>query len=333
MESTSKNLTENLPDVNQKLSLEQVASEVLSLFPGSTLVDTFEENDVDDYETEGSSARSSIFDSEQEVVDVENAVSPDRDETYILRRFKEYCDKLKESGVILENEIEKACYYISRFDESRYSRSGQRRIEKKIKRCLGRYFAHASSLLTLTFDPGRISRVEAWNIVNKEKRRFMDTLNAYRKRDGKKKRLSYLWTLEKMPNGFPHAHIVFPGLRWVAPKEWIRECWGYGRTDVGFKDNIGVASYICKYLTKFGLDESMMSFMKFFSLRLYGLSKEFSYKKLEKKEGWSIRKVEDLLGNWRVWVGMFASGAVLMNERAGQGWSIRGSPGVLQLET
>ena len=242
----------------------------------------------------------------------------------IVGSLDEYIEKLGEFFVTMVNTVKKTGYPLSRLDQSRYSRRGQKRIAKKIKDSLGHYYFKSSVMVTPTFDPKKIPVCDAWRCIGEEVRRLMNTLNAYRERHGFKRRLSYLVVLEIMANGYPHPHIVFPGLKYLVDHKILVRMWKYGTIDVEFLGGVGIASYACKYISKFGLNKVQMAMMRFFKLRLYHLSRHFKYQGVVKDPGWSIYMYEDQDGRLHPWVGSFESYLSIKREYSEMGYSMSG---------
>ena len=130
--------------------------------------------------------------------------------------------------------------------KSRYFKDGRIHMSSKIRRRLGKYEKVPGLMQTLTYDPKRASKREAWASFGKDTRRFLNGVNQYRKRRGWR-RLHYLWVVEVQPStGYPHVHIFFPNLRWVAPLKIINGNWRQGRANVESprKIKVNCAAYI-----------------------------------------------------------------------------------------
>jgi hypothetical protein len=133
---------------------------------------------------------------------------------------------------------------------SRYHKKGQAKQKRKIKNAVGHYFYRFGALLTLTFDHKRFSRLHAWNDLGYKVRDFVDRLNKWRVSHGLSKVKGYLHVNECQPQSdYPAPHIVFPGLKWVAPQKVLAELWGSGFIDVRVGGSINPAKYACKYIT------------------------------------------------------------------------------------
>jgi len=149
---------------------------------------------------------------------------------------------------------------------------------------------------TLTYDPKKISKVDAWRSFGQDVRRFLNSINQYRKRRGWQ-RLHYLWIVEvQKQTGYPHVHIFFPKLKWLAPVEILSGNWGHGRANVESPKKIKVncAAYISKYLRKMtGWTELHQALLWSGGCRMYGFSRGFSAaieKRAPEWDKWGIVK-------------------------------------------
>lgn len=132
--------------------------------------------------------------------------------------------------------------------QSRYFDDGRLNISWRIRRRLGKFEKVPGLMMTLTYDPKKISKREAWASFGKDVRRFLNAVNQYRKRRGWR-RLHYLWVVEVQPGtGYPHVHIFFPNLKWIATLEVLNGNWRQGRANIKSPKKIRVncAAYISK---------------------------------------------------------------------------------------
>lgn len=106
----------------------------------------------------------------------------------------------------------------------------------------------------------------------------MNRVNRWRKRHGMKK-AKCLPVLEVQPGtGYPHVHLVFPYLRWLAPIDWMTTQWGQAENSVDFKvkDSMSPVTYVCKYISKLqGWSELAMSYIWTYRTRLYSMSRDY----------------------------------------------------------
>ena len=181
---------------------------------------------------------------------------------------------------------------------SRYFDDGRLYMSKRIRRRLGKYEKVPGLMPTLTYDTKRIGQREAWASFGKDTRRFLNAVNEYRKRRGWR-RLHYLWVVEvQFGTGYPHVHIFFPNLRWLAPIKIINGNWRQGRANVeGLKKiKVNCAGYISKYLRKMrGWSDLHLALLWSGKCRMYGFSRGFSAR-IEKPESewqrWQIVETE-----------------------------------------
>jgi hypothetical protein len=170
--------------------------------------------------------------------------------------------------------------------KSRYFNEGRQRIARTLRKRLGKYARVKGLMQTLTYDPKKVSKREAWRRYGKDIRRFLNAINQYRRRKGWQ-RLYYLWVVEvQKGTGYPHIHIFFPNLRWLAEYEIINNNWKHGRANLEKPKNINVscAGYISKYLGKMqGWNDLHLALLWKGKCRLYGFSRGF-FEVLEKKE-------------------------------------------------
>lgn len=173
---------------------------------------------------------------------------------------------------------------------SRYFDDGRLYISRKIRRRLGKYEKVPGLMQTLTYDPKKISKREAWASFGKDTRRFINAVNQYRKRRGWR-RLHYLWVVEVQPGtGYPHVHIFFPNLQWIAPLSIINGNWRHGRANIESPKKIQVncAAYISKYLCKMrGWSDLHLALLWSGKCRMYGFSRGFSIKVEKKQAEWT----------------------------------------------
>jgi hypothetical protein len=144
-------------------------------------------------------------------------------------------------------------------------------------------------MLTLTYDPKQIGKQEAWASFGKDTRRFLNSVNQYRKRRSWK-RLHYFWVVEvQKQTGYPHVHIVFPNLKWLAPIKIINGNWRQGRANIESPKqlNVNCIGYICKYLSKMkGWTDLHLALLWIGKGRMYGFSRGYLSPKPKKESEW-----------------------------------------------
>lgn len=192
-----------------------------------------------------------------------------------LKYQAELGDKWVLVGNLLDGSLAKL---VKSSNASRYFPGGRMRIKAKIHKHLGRWYNCPGLLLSLTFAPELISRSDAWRLVRENAREFMNRVNRWRKRAGYSK-AKFLTCLEVQPGtGYPHLHLVFPYLKWLAPAEFMISTWGQGSTAVDWKvkDSLSPVSYICKYVTKMDAwPELALSYIWKNRTRLYSMSRDY----------------------------------------------------------
>lgn len=167
---------------------------------------------------------------------------------------------------------------VSGTSASRYFPDGQSRLIQRIRQRLGSAWTQGGVLVTLTYDPKRISRVDAWCSVGAHRRAFVNKLWLFRRRGGMGKRpLGFLSVLEvQSRTGYPHVHMVFPGIRWLAGYADIARLWSHGFTDVCLRDSMGPTNYICKYIGKMsGWADEYLAYLHTFAVRMYSVGRRY----------------------------------------------------------
>jgi hypothetical protein len=200
-------------------------------------------------------------------------------ESQQVESFLDYLENLEDKRVLVNNLADGTlAKLIKPADASRYFTTGRKRIQAKIFKRLGRWYNCPGLLLSLTFDPGKISRVDAWKLVGKLRREFMNRVNRWRRRAGIPK-AKYLSVIEAQPGtGYPHVHLVFPHLKRLAPLAFLIETWGQASNsvDIKVKDSISPVSYVCKYVSKIeGWSSMALSYIWTNHTRLYSMSRDY----------------------------------------------------------
>ncbi len=183
---------------------------------------------------------------------------------------------------------------------SRYFNDGRSHIAWNMRKRLGKYERKPGLMQTLTYDPKKVGKREAWASFGQDTRRFLNAVNQYRRRRGWR-RLHYLWVVEvQRGTGYPHVHIFFPNLKWLAPLSIIGGNWTQGRANIESPKRIqaNCAAYVSKYLRKMDswLDLHLALLWKG-RCRMYSFSRGFSAK-IEKRESewgrWGVVQTDDL---------------------------------------
>ena len=215
--------------------------------------------------------------------------------------FLEYKGRIGRTYVILHKIDELSVLKIMPTScRSRYFDDGRLYMSRRIRRRLGKYEKVPGLMETLTYDTRRIGKRKAWASFGKDTRRFLNAVNEYRKRRGWR-RLHYLWVVEVQPGtGYPHVHIFFPKLKWIAPLDIINGNWRQGRSNIENPKKIRVncVAYISKYLRKMrGWSDLHLALLWSGKCRMYSFSRGFSAK-IEKPESewqrWQIVEAKNL---------------------------------------
>jgi len=211
-----------------------------------------------------------------------------------LWEFQEHKGRIGRTHVILHrrDDLYDLRILATRY-RSRYFDEGRLYMSRRIRRRLGRFENVPGLMETLTYDTRRIRKREAWASFGQDTRRFLNAVNQYRRRRGWR-RLQYLWVVEVQPGtGYPHVHIFFPNLRWLAPLEVINGNWRQGRANVASPKRMTVncAGYISKYLRKMrGWLDLHLALLWSGKCRMYSFSRGFS------------ARTEKLQSDWERWV-------------------------------
>ena len=209
--------------------------------------------------------------------------------------FLGYKGRIGRTHVVLSNRDEPSVLKIMPTScRSRYYEDGRLAISRRIRLRLGKYERVPGLMQTLTYDTKKVGKREAWGSFGKDTRRFLNAVNQYRRRRGWR-RLHYLWVVEVQPGtGYPHVHIFFPNLRWLAPLSIINGNWRQGRANVRSPKRIQVncAAYISKYLRKMeGWLDLHLALLWSGKCRMYGFSRGFSAKAEKRESEWQRKAV------------------------------------------
>jgi hypothetical protein len=191
----------------------------------------------------------------------------------VVSEFDEYVQNISSLYSIVANPETKEVLAIPHRHKSRYFPEGQNREKKIIKKRLGQYFYRDGVLLTLTVRRS-IGLFDAWALITKWTSRLLNKIRNWRRRMGFKK-LHYIWCVEAHKDNYPHVHIYFPVLKWLAPKKMLDKWWPYGWTNVKRARDINLACYVTKYICKMSCNKVFMAMLWYFRLHLYGMSQKF----------------------------------------------------------
>jgi len=204
--------------------------------------------------------------------------------------FLEHKGRIGRTHVVLNRKDEPSVLKVMPAQcRSRYFDDGRLHMSWAIRKRLGKYERVPGLMETLTYDPKKIGKREAWASFGKDVRRFLNAVNQYRRRRGWR-RLHYLWVVEVQEGtGYPHVHIFFPNLKWIAPLDIIDGNWRQGRSNIGSPKRIrtNCAAYISKYLRKMrGWSDLHLALLWSGRCRMYGFSRGFSAKVERKESEW-----------------------------------------------
>lgn len=209
--------------------------------------------------------------------------------------FLEYKVRVGNTNVIMQRKDEPITLRIMPAKcRSRYFEDGRLHISSVIKKRLRRFEKVAGLMETLTYDPKKIGKQVAWASYGKDTRRFLNAVNQYRKRRGWR-RVHYLWVVEvQKDTGYPHVHIFFPNLRWLASLSIINGNWRKGRANIESPKKItaNCAGYISKYLRKMeGWSDLHLALLWSGQCRMYGFSRGFTLQSEKKESEWQRWRV------------------------------------------
>ena len=218
-----------------------------------------------------------------------NLLTPEETNKFISRcadAFLAYMERLHRKLIVLVNLDQRKVLALRASESSRYRPRGRGKIMRMIRRKLRLWKADHGVLLTLTvaeYDANStryqgMGQLHAWKMINEKASEFCDELNKWRERNGKKKIKAYAKVLEEQPGRhYPHLHIYYPGLYFLAPKEVIDRLWPYGITNVKPTFRTSPAEYIIKYLSKMDDNQFMNTMLWTFKLRMYSTSRGLKY--------------------------------------------------------
>ncbi len=209
--------------------------------------------------------------------------------------FSEHKGRIGRTNIILNKKDDrKSLKIMPATCKSRYFDDGRLNMAYKIIKRLGKYKKVPGLMQTLTYAPKKIGKREAWASFSKDVRRYLNSVNQYRKRNNLH-RLHYFWIVEvQKQTGYPHIHIFFPYLKWLAPLEIINGNWRQGRANIESSKSLDTncVGYICKYLTKMkSWTDLHLALLWSGKCRMYGFSRGFAA---------SVEKRESDWERWRV---------------------------------
>jgi len=196
-----------------------------------------------------------------------------------VNSFIDYKERLSKKLVIIRSiKDAKKAKVIRQSDSSRYFPQGRKRIKAKIIKRMGGFYNCNGILATFTYDPKKISKLDAWASVGSDGRRILKEINRYRQRSGVTKARGIKTVEVQKQTGYPHLHIAFPKLKWLAPIGKVNELWGQAvnSVDITYRDNFSPCGYVCKYISKLdGWEDESMAELWLNGTRLYSMSRDY----------------------------------------------------------
>lgn len=219
-------------------------------------------------------------------------------ESDVCDRFVYYAETRRKVGAVLKNPKTGQTITRTALENSRYHPTGQRKIQRKIHHRLGDYKPQGGMLMTPTYASSDstqtsyqgMTRQEAWSAAGYRIRYLMDRINKLRKSKGLGKIKRYIRVIEEQPDRlYPHYHIWFPGLRWLADYQEIQHLWPYGNVDFEYRDSQSASEYIIAYISKMEGREFFLAMTWEYKLRFYSLSRDYEYSAETKPpSGWTF---------------------------------------------
>jgi hypothetical protein len=157
---------------------------------------------------------------------------------------------------------------------SRYFPAGRNAIKRSLTKRLP-WQARSGVMFTVTVDPKRFTKQEAFEEIGNASTRFRKRLHAWRKRQGWRASPGYVAVKEEQKNGYPHIHFFYPGLKYLAPKEKLNQWWdmGYCHITGTMIKSASPLHYVLKYVTKLqAWSEQGLGYLYTTKTRLYNIS-------------------------------------------------------------
>ena len=221
-----------------------------------------------------------------------------------------YMENLHHKHIVLTNPEEKKVSSKRASDSSRYTRPGLAKIQRKNRARLKRNRPKHGVLLTLTVAGCDANSknyqgkdlLSAWKAASSEVGETLNELGKWRKRHGYTKKLQYHRQLEIQPGRFyPHNHIWFPDIKYLAPLDVIDKLWPYGITNVLYIDEGRGPDYVTDYISKMEGRDFFNVMLFNFHLRLYSNSQDLNQgPEIRKDTAWGYASAGTLLATERV---------------------------------
>lgn len=230
------------------------------------------------------------------------AFVPPDEEAAIVSRFRDYLKVLEGRRLHFEGPDhqtgEAVTTSVAAADESRYFPAGRAKIKRRLAKRLARQ--HGLGLMvTHTVAQKRYTKQQAWKGIWPEYADFRLRLWKYLQQQGWSHSPMYIAVLEQTKSGYPHLHVVYPGLRYLAPKEIINSAWRMGTTNVkggrgGREVTVSPLGYVLKYISKLsGWTEEGLAHLWHARARLYNLSRRlYVVPRDPRQPGWRLTKID-----------------------------------------
>jgi hypothetical protein len=201
---------------------------------------------------------------------------------YVLDEFDAYKERCTKRYMCFKDTKGQRAYSIA---PTRYSRSYQRKVATQLQGLFKRHDFKEAVFLTLTFNPEKWTKANAWIGIGEQKNRFLTGLEYHissnEKITSRKRGLKYVSTVEAHKNGYPHIHILFFGIKRLVDWREIEKLWSNGfiwinANSKGEKIKNPIA-YMFKYITKTfkttnDKNELTQAFLWYFTKRSYSVT-------------------------------------------------------------
>lgn len=207
-------------------------------------------------------------------------------EAEMIEGLREHKRQVERSAVVLTNG-EDEVLIIPCAAKSRYFPRGKESIRRRIRKTVSMKPVHGVAI-TLTEDPKRRTREQAWRTHSKDVSRTLKTLREQYRRRGLKWP-SYVKVIEEQSStGYPHTHIFVPGVKWLVHFRRLERLWGRGHTQVKHVTSSG-GWYVWKYVGKVqGWSERGEAFLYGFRIRLYHVARDLRRREEKEPGEWTL---------------------------------------------
>lgn len=203
--------------------------------------------------------------------------------------FKQYKEKVKNFNVVCTEIKTGKLKVFNAISKSRYFSKGLKNNLRKFKNKLNKKGRHPGVFLTLTFAQRGLTYDGVYKRLQGAIRKFLSVAKVYYKRHHYGKSFEYVWVVEFHKSGYPHIHIFFPDLKWLAHWKEIKRWWQFGNIKIKYRNIKKIGSYMSSYISKHEQKNSVVGFffMWKYGIRSYGFSRMF-YEHIEKQEKYKL---------------------------------------------